>query len=569
MREKKKNSVAKEVEVKSIKIIEEDMSINTADEELRRVDFDLGGKQKEEIEITISPAKLKELEREKKRQLAEEKKNRKKEEKAERKLIKERRNSREEAQGVTMPEFMFINVGAVIIVALAIIFSLYFLERSSGYSEHEKRMLYEFPELTVESYFDGSFTKGVSDYFTDTVPNREKLKLLCNRFKGLLGFSVDGNAIVGNSGAEIKHEKFEGEINTQKPDIYVPGMNTGTENSGTQTTPQSSVTTPQSTTPPESSATKKPDKDKPVQKPGDALENGILIINKGTDEVRAMELYGGSFAAGKKYAKTLNKYKTDLSEKLDGKVNVYAMCIPMAVAYYLPEEFEDQSASIYDNILNINSYLDGVVSVDAYNALKAHTNEYIYSRTDHHWQPLGAYYAAQAFAKAALVDFAPLESYEKKTKTGFVGTLYGHTGDAELEQNPDKFVYYVPQNNYTTYNYNSKLENKTESILMHEYASGANTYSMFLGNDNIVAQIDTDVKNGRTLVVFKDSFGNALVPFLTGSFEHIYVVDYRYCDFNAVDFCTQVKATDVLFATSMFSCTASDKVQVFEQNRTK
>jgi len=104
---------------------------------------------------------------------------------------------------------------------------------------------------------------------------------------------------------------------------------------------------------------------------------------------------------------------------------------------------------------------------------------------------------------------------------------------------------------------------------LHEYASGANTYSMFLGDDRIVAQIDTDVKNGRTLVVFKDSFGNALIPFLVGSFEHIYVVDYRYCNFNAVDFCVERGATDVLFATSMFSCTSSGKVPVFEEKRKK
>lgn len=551
----------KEVEVKSIKYIDADMDVKSHRVDVKKVGFDLNGKQREEIQITISPQRLKKLEDEKRASVEE---LRKREER--RKAIK-RRNKLKAKQGVVMPEFMFINVGAIFIVAIAIILCLCFFERSSGISQHEKRELYKFPEFSVESYFKGEFTQGITNWYTDTVPNRDKLKSLVNQLKGFMGISHEGVAIIGNGNTDVKHEEFQGTINTDKVDIYIPG----TSSSGSQNSSQSSSvptqTTPSTDTePPESSSDS--GENKPPVGPVDKIDN-IMIINKGTSEVRAMELYGGGFDNGKKYAQILNRYKSDLSEALDGRVNVYAMCIPMAVAYYLPSEYKDQSASIPDNILNIYSNLDGVVSVDVYGALKGHTDEYIYSRTDHHWQPLGAYYAAEEFAKQAMVDFAPLSSYEKKTKTDFVGTLYGHSGEAELEKNPDKFIYYVPQNDYTTYNYNSSLGGKVQGYLLHEYASGANTYSMFLGNDNIVAQIDTDVKNGRTLVVFKDSFGNALIPFLVGSFEHIYVVDYRYCDFNAVDFCVENGATDVLFATSLFSCTTTSKVPVFEENRTK
>lgn len=562
-----KDKNKKEVEVKSIKYIDADMNVKSVKADVRRVD--LNGKQKEEIRIQISPERLKQLEKEQKNKAKAEKKKVKSEE---RQKAVELRNKLEAEQGVVMPEFLFINVGAIIIVGIAIILCLCLFERSSGISEHEKRELYEFPEFTVESYFDGSFTQGITNWFTDTVPNRDKLKSLVNQFKGYFGISQDGQAIVGNVGSDIKHEEFEGEVTTQKVDIYIPGLSTEQNSQSTQPSQTSSVpiqTTPSTDTNPEDTTTTSNNNEKPPVGPVDTIENGILIVNKGTSDVRAMELYGGGFDAGKKYAQILNKYKNDLSEALDGRVNVYSMCIPMAVAYYLPSGFKDQSASIPDNILNINSYLEGVVSIDAYGALKGHTDEYIYSRTDHHWQPLGAYYAAEEFAKAAMVDFKPLSDYEKKTKTEFVGTLYGHSGEAELMKYPDKFIYYVPQNNYTTYNYNSSLGGKVQGYLLHEYASGANTYSMFLGDDRIVAQIDTDVKNGRTLVIFKDSFGNALVPFLVGSFEHIYVVDYRYCNFNAVDFCVERGATDVLFATSMFSCTSSSKVPIFDENRIK
>ena len=52
-----------------------------------------------------------------------------------------------------------------------------------------------------------------------------------------------------------------------------------------------------------------------------------------------------------------------------------------------------------------------------------------------------------------------------------------------------------------------------------------NHYQMYLtyGTDELITHVETGVKNGRTLVVFKDSYGNALLPFLTSSFEHIYM----------------------------------------------
>ena len=63
----------------------------------------------------------------------------------------------------------------------------------------------------------------------------------------------------------------------------------------------------------------------------------------------------------------------------------------------------------------------------------------------------------------------------------------------------------------------------------------------------------TDCDNGRTLVIFKESYGNALAPFLTSCFESIYVCDVRYFDLNAKEFCESVGATDLLFAVCTFT----------------
>ena len=83
----------------------------------------------------------------------------------------------------------------------------------------------------------------------------------------------------------------------------------------------------------------------------------------------------------------------------------------------------------------------------------------------------------------------------------------------------------------------------------------------------MIAELDTDCTNGRTLVIFKDSFGNALVPFLTHSFSKIYVCDFRYFDLNAIDFIENVGATDVLFAVSIAAAHTESHINAIGNDR--
>lgn len=93
-------------------------------------------------------------------------------------------------------------------------------------------------------------------------------------------------------------------------------------------------------------------------------------------------------------------------------------------------------------------------------------------------------------------------------------------------------------------------------------------YLVFMGTDQAVTHVRTDVNNGRKLAIIKDSYGNALVPCLTGSFEDIYVIDMRYFDVNAVSYLKECGVTDLLFAMNTFSATGSN-FECIEQIRTQ
>ena len=294
---------------------------------------------------------------------------------------------------------------------------------------------------------------------------------------------------------------------------------------------------------------------------GEWCGNIVVVDRYEGDRIRGLPPFYGYLSTGQQYAAVLNQYKA----MVGSGVNVYNMSCPLSSAYYIPKGMENTFTEQHMCIRNVGDYLNGVTNIDIYDTLAAHLGEYIYSRTDHHWQPLGAYYAAQQFAAAAGVPFADLSQYDKVFKTGYLGSLYNYSGNIqELADHLDTFTYYKPKNSYTTRYYDGYFQNGYDGSLFFDSVSGAGCYCSFLGSDDKICEIDSDVDNGRVLVIIKDSYGNALVPFLVQSFDKIYVVDFRYTYIKMNDLFTRVGATDVLFGATISSAYADSRISTIQ-----
>ena len=266
-----------------------------------------------------------------------------------------------------------------------------------------------------------------------------------------------------------------------------------------------------------------------------------------------MPIFGGG--SGRVYAEALNAVK----EKVGAQVNVFSMIVPTQGSFYMPAGFS--MASEWDCIANINDQLYGIIPVDAYSALAAHVEEEIYARTDHHWMQLGAYYAAEEFVKTALIDvpFTPLSEYERHDVEGYLGTLYAYSNEnATMGKNPETFVYYIAPNDFKTYYMLPAETDFTRGTMFPKMPVGY-SYGTFMGGDEKVIHVETDVENGRKLLIIKDSYANALVPCLTGSFEEIWIADMRYLEEmqhfpRSISQIVKEKGiTDVLFCVDTFS----------------
>lgn len=364
--------------------------------------------------------------------------------------------------------------------------------------------------------------------------------------KKVLAAFLAFSAVIVASGCNIVAED-DSDVN-----VFVPPTNSEGNSSSSSSGESSSVSessSPENTSSESTSSTQSSSDNEDQNPNGGEMSGSVLVLNNG----RGIVVFGGGKEGGKDYAETINIFKQKLPD-----VKFYSLVAPTAGSFYLPDNLKERYwASEKDNIDHINSFLSGITPVDGYTALSKHTNEDIYFRTDHHWTQLGAYYAAEEFAKVAGVPFASLSEYEVFEREGYIGSLYGYSNEnSKMRKNPDKFTFYKPKNNFTVSVYDPDYKYLYDMPL----AFHDGTDYMIFGADNQINHIKTDCDNGRKLVIIGDSYDNALFLNLTNSFSEIWVVDmravtsdYTYFNLNIIDFIQKMGATDVLFTMDTFS----------------
>lgn len=433
---------------------------------------------------------------------------------------------------------IFIFLVGTIFVVLALVF-LFFPR--PAFSELERRELSVFPEFTLESLRSGAYTRDVAAWFSDTQPFRDHFLAAAMQLKSYMALKTGGDDDIA----------FHSTGESVEDDVEVEEMELMTEPADTLGVMQ-----------PGAPALEIAEYDGHAVPEGAAklASSGVIVIGSGP-EARALMAFGGSGKGGVKYAEAANLYKSVLGPD----VSVYCMVVPLASEFYTPEKARKLTRPQLPVIRNIYSHLDGgVIPVDAYSALASHADEPIYLRTDHHWAPLGAYYAAEAFAKAAGVPFLPLEEYDEHVIKRYVGTMYGFSKDISIKNAPEDFIYYTPRGidyntTYITIHLDRKLRPVGESKpykgkFFQKYSDGSSSaYLTFMGGDYNQTVVRTGLGNGRRLLIIKDSYGNALPGFLFGSFEEIHVIDHRYFRHDVASYVLENHITDLVMVNNIFN----------------
>lgn len=395
-----------------------------------------------------------------------------------------------------------------------------------AFSANEKRTLSAFPEFTWQTFFSGEFFSGIETWYADTFPGRDAFVAMNASFQSAFGFGTDAIS-PGGSGEDIPD--IPDDI-----DSYLHDLDSETSD-----------------------------------KPGQQEQTGESIDGFYVSGDTAYELYYYVQASASRYAKLIADAATELRNASDG-VTVYSMIVPLSYSVQLDAQTQqkinvsDAGKAIrymYDFTRQLNP---DVVTISVLDALLSHREEYLYFRTDHHWTALGAYYAFCEYASAAGITPTPLENYtQTRTYTGFLGTLYQKLvqdqprAAAKLEANPDELLVYVPNgtnDNVITFEDGTVNRSSYGVINRVDRAGAGDKYATFLGGDFPLCAIhNSAITDGSSVLLVKDSFGNAFAPFLVDSYEYVYVIDYRLYTGSLSAFVRDNGVKDVLFLNYIFT----------------
>ena len=472
-------------------------------------------------------------------------------------------------------------------LAIGCLIGLLFPFRPS-YSDAEQRDLTKFPTLTLTGLWDGTFfssdylqdseigsekdsekgsekdsgkdsekgsekdskadsekgsEESITSWYSDTYPFREQLITMNARLHYLYGFNsealhnagtadeiptgtVDLNALAGKDTTE----------STVPTDSTRPSRPTETESGNTPVTTE--PTTPETT---EYSGHGAADVDE------DLVQAGSIYIANGA----GYGVYYFSESNSAKYCLLVNQ----LAKNLEGKANLYSMLCPISAGVMLSERVQEKIGCSDEAKAADWFYANmdpSVKAVPMVNALKAHNDEYIFFRTDHHWTSLGAYYAYREWCKVKGVTPHELSFFrETRTFEGFLGTFYQNSNkNASLAKNPDTVIAYVPNgtNTMTMYSdYNSDKYNKYSWKIIYDVSNYPDNglYGTFAGGDQPYNYAhNEEITDGSSVLVVKDSYANAFIPYLIDHYEHIYWVDFR----NFAKWCNQMGYTPTISA---------------------
>ena len=376
----------------------------------------------------------------------------------------------------------------------------------------EKRDLAEFPDLSWSAFWDGSYFKGIDTWYADTFPLREGLISGSQTMENLYGIRSD--QIVGETmtADDIPDpDASQEEVQAAEPEEILP--------------------------------------DGTVKEIGEM--QGQIYITGGS----GYGLYYFTQPAADKFAATMNQVYSNVKDK----VNMYVMICPISAGVMLDQTvLDDMGCSDEKAAIDyIYGKMDkGIHTVSAFDNLRKHNAEYIYFHTDHHWTALGAYYAYEEFCKEKGIQPNPIEGFQTMEFPGFLGTFVSSSNNnAALTANPDTVVAYVPNGtNAMTMHYTNG--SVVDWFVINDVSSYAKSelYATFVGGDRPFSYAhNPNITDGSAVMVIKDSYGNAFIPFLIDHYEYVYWVDARYTSNTISQMVADYNIQDVIYQVQIYN----------------
>ncbi len=180
----------------------------------------------------------------------------------------------------------------------------------------------------------------------------------------------------------------------------------------------------------------------------------------------------------------------------------------------------------------------------------------VYYRTDHHWTQYGAYVGYRAYSESTGRKAASYTSFEiRKLSDDFYGTLYSKALDRDAVPDTIEIPQKLPEAESICDG------RKMDEIYDMTKKDQKDKYAVYFGGN--YGEVDIKMKHpdsDRTLLIFKDSFANSMVPFLMKDYAQIRMIDLRYFKKSVRKYLEENPADEVLVLYEMSSFAQADQL---------
>ena len=280
-------------------------------------------------------------------------------------------------------------------------------------------------------------------------------------------------------------------------------------------------------------------------------ENNSIILGKDGYLIDKNEYTEENYAFLQENIKKISDFQQELK---DSGISASTVLVPRKI-----DVLTDKLPPYYSTERNQNAWNyvtdDGILTLtDALTEAQKNGTEVFY-KTDHHWTSEGAYYAYLELGKVLGYTPLSLESFNLTVADeAFFGTTYSKSGF--FSASPDTLE--IPENSSDHITTVVDTDVSFEGFYDFSYLEKKDKYSLFIsGNNAHVSVCDTESEDKEKLLLVKDSFSHALVPYLTQHFD-IELIDLRYYTDSLSDFIEENGIQNVLFIYGLDTLASAD-----------
>ena len=416
-----------------------------------------------------------------------------------------------------------------------------------SYSLIEKRELEKFPDFSMQALLSGDWFDGINLWFSDTFPGRESWVNMQNRFSEFYG---DRSIVYSGSIVDTQDVFTPAEPVTTPPPAatMAPSVPEGSDPAVTPETPA-----------------------EPAPVPTHNPTGGINMDMDATTRLGSVVYFKDTgyelYALGESNANLYGKILGEAATKMKDDCRLFSILAPNAGGIMLSYDVYDQLYDIRQDVA-VEAYYaqagEDLIPVRIYDNLRAHNDEYLYFRTDHHWTHLAAYYAYEEWCKAAGFDPVPLSQYTTLEQPGFLGSYYQRTGSQLMADNPDTVIAYVPPGELHCKFQNGGGWIESDVIVDKRSEDSNKKYLTFLNGDHYQTVITNDaIQDDSACLVIQDSYGSPFDVFLTQHYHTVVVMDFRN-GINVNQVCKEYGVDDVIVITEIILAQGNDALGLFQ-----